>query len=299
MMLDMTQHSRRAFLAAASAATAAVAATPLALDAAPAAATTTGFDDGPGHREFPQFPDRDLRALLRQIDSDRIEATVRRLVAFGTRHTLSSQDDPVRGIGAARDWLRDQFQAIAAASGGRMTVELQSFVQPAGPPHPDPDHHHQRHRDAARAPPTPDRVYVVSGHYDSRVTDVLNFTADAPGADDDGSGVAAVLELARVLRHPADRGDHHLRRGGRRGAGPVRVGVHGRAAQGGRHRHPGHVQQRHHRHRQRARRHADRPVHGAAVRRGRADGGDRRSRPRSARPSAARTTGRRASWAGS
>jgi hypothetical protein len=59
MMLDMSEHTRRAFLAA-SAATAAVAATPLVLDAAPAAATTTGFDDGPGHREFPQFPDRDL-----------------------------------------------------------------------------------------------------------------------------------------------------------------------------------------------------------------------------------------------
>jgi Zn-dependent M28 family amino/carboxypeptidase len=196
MMLDMTEHTRRAFLAA-SAATAAIAATPLAIDAAPAAATT-GFDDGPGHREFPQFPDRELRALLRQIDSDRIEATVRRLVAFGTRHTLSSQDDPVRGIGAARDWLRDQFQAIAATSDGRMTVALQSFVQPAGPRIPTPTTITNVIA-TLRGTTAPERVYVVSGHYDSRVTDVLNFTLDAPGADDDASGVAAVLELARVF----------------------------------------------------------------------------------------------------
>ena len=197
----MTEHSapttRRAFLAA-SAATAAIAATPLALDAAPAAATTIGFDNGPGHLEFPQFPDRDLRALLREIDSDRIEATVRRLVAFGTRHTMSSQDDPVRGIGAARDWIRDQFNAIAATSGGRMTVELQAFVQPPSTTLPVPTTITNVIA-TLRGTTAPERVYVVSGHYDSRITDVLDFTGDAPGADDDGSGVATVLELARVF----------------------------------------------------------------------------------------------------
>src|SRR4051812_50076026 len=64
---------------------------------------------GPGRPERRQAPDRDLRALLREIDPRRIEATVRRLAAFGTRHTLSSQTDPVRGIGAARDWIFDQM----------------------------------------------------------------------------------------------------------------------------------------------------------------------------------------------
>ena len=77
-----------------------------------------------------QAPDRELRAILREIDPERIEATIRRLVAFGTRHTLSAQDDPVRGIGAARDWIYQQLQTYAAASGGRMTVEKQAFVQP-------------------------------------------------------------------------------------------------------------------------------------------------------------------------
>src|SRR6185369_9952199 len=146
----------------------------------------------------PQSPDRDLRQLLREVDPKRIKATVERLVAFGTRHTLSSQDDPVRGIGAARDWLFAQFQAIAATSGGRMTVEKQAFIQPAGPRIPTPTPITNVIA-TLRGDTTPGRVYVVSGHYDSRVTDVLDFTKDAPGADDDGSGVAAVLELARVF----------------------------------------------------------------------------------------------------
>jgi hypothetical protein len=145
-----------------------------------------------------QPPGAALRQLLREIDRNRIEATVRRLAAFGTRHTLSSQTDPVRGIGAARDWIAAQLRAIAATSGGRMTVELQSFVQPVSSRIPVPT---QITNVIAtlRGDSSPDRVYVVTGHYDSRVTDVLNGTSDAPGADDDASGVAAVLELARVF----------------------------------------------------------------------------------------------------
>jgi hypothetical protein len=195
-----TVSTRRAFLA--SAATAAIA-VPL-VGSAPASADP-GSDsdsehgvDGPGHPLLPQLPDAELRRLLREIDSSRIEATVRRLVAFGTRHTLSSQTDPVRGIGAARDWLRDQFEAVAATSGGRMTVSLQSFVQPAGSRIPVPTTITNVIA-TLRGTTSPDRVYVVSGHYDSRVTDVLNGIDDAPGADDDASGVAAVLELARVM----------------------------------------------------------------------------------------------------
>jgi hypothetical protein len=77
-----------------------------------------------------QEPDEELRTLLRQVDPGRIEATVRRLVQFGTRHTASSQTDPVRGIGAATDWVYGQMQAIAATSAGNMTVQKQTFVQP-------------------------------------------------------------------------------------------------------------------------------------------------------------------------
>jgi Peptidase family M28 len=185
--------SRRALL---SASAAAVVAGPLI--AGPASADDEPSDRGPGDPVRPQEPDAGLRALLREVDARRIEATVNRLVAFGTRHTLSSQTDPVRGIGAARDWLFARFQEIAATSGGRMTVELQSFVQPAGPRIPVPTTITNVIA-TLRGTSTPERVYVVSGHYDSRVTDVLNGTSDAPGADDDGSGVAAALELARLF----------------------------------------------------------------------------------------------------
>lgn len=169
----------------------------------PAAAASTGRETG----DLPataQSPDRELRELLKEVDGDRIEATVRRLAAFGTRHTLSSQDDPDRGIGAARDWIYAELKRYAADSGGRMTVELQSYVQ----------------EPASRIPVAtritnvvatlrgavdPDRIYVVSGHYDSRATDVMDAVSDAPGADDDASGVAVAMELARVMarRRPA------------------------------------------------------------------------------------------------
>jgi Peptidase family M28 len=155
-------------------------------------------DPVPSRKIADQHPDRELRQALREIDPARIEAIIRKLVSFGTRHTLSVQDDPVRGIGAARDWLFARMSQIAAGSGGRMTAQLQSFVQPAGPRIPAPTTI-TNVLGTLRGQSAPDRIYVVSGHYDSRVTDVLNGTSDAPGADDDGSGVATVLELARVF----------------------------------------------------------------------------------------------------
>jgi hypothetical protein len=143
-------------------------------------------------------PDRELRRILKEIDPVRIEAIVRRLVSFGTRHTLSSQDDPGRGIGAARDWILAELQRHAAASGGRMTVELQSFIQPVSPRIPAPTRITNVIA-TLRGSVTPERIYVVTGHYDSRVTDVMDAVKDAPGADDDASGVAVIMELARVL----------------------------------------------------------------------------------------------------
>jgi hypothetical protein len=145
-----------------------------------------------------QAPDQDLRALLRDIDPDRIKATILKLVGFGTRHTASSQTDPVRGIGAATAWVYGQMQSFAAASGGRMTVQQQTFVQPVSSNIPVPTTI-TNVTATLKGTASPERFYVVTGHLDSRVTDVLNFTDDAPGADDDGSGVALVLELARLF----------------------------------------------------------------------------------------------------
>jgi hypothetical protein len=146
----------------------------------------------------PQEPDEALRVLLREVDPNRIKATILRLVQFGTRHTASSQTDPVRGIGAATAWVFDQMQAIAATSSGRMTVQKQTFVQPVSSNIPVPTTITNVIA-TLKGTASPERFYVITGHLDSRVTDVLNFTSDAPGADDDGSGVAVVLELARLF----------------------------------------------------------------------------------------------------
>ncbi|SFE85107.1 Peptidase family M28 [Actinoplanes philippinensis] len=174
--------TRRTFLVAGAATAAGVAAT------TPAAAASAR----------PAAPDRELRRILAEIDPARIEAIVRKLVSFGTRHTLSVQDDPVRGIGAARDWIFAELQRHAAAGDGRMTVELQSFIQPVSPRVPAPTRITNVIA-TLRGSVTPERVYVVTGHYDSRVTDVMDAVKDAPGADDDASGVAVIMELARVL----------------------------------------------------------------------------------------------------
>jgi hypothetical protein len=174
----------------------------LTVSAAAVAAGVTGETPAQASPARHHEPSPDLRAILKDIDQRRIETTVRRLVAFGTRHTLSTQDDPVRGIGAARDWIHAELQRYAAASNGRMTVELQSFIQPVASRIPVPT----RITNVVatlRGSVTPDRLYVVTGHYDSRVTDVMDATSDAPGADDDASGVAVVLELARVLSRRA------------------------------------------------------------------------------------------------
>ena len=151
-------------------------------------------------------PSAQVRAMLHQIRPQNLQSDVEKLVAFGTRHTASSQTDPVRGIGAARTWIDGQLQAIAATSGGRMTVQQQTFVQPVSSNIPVPTTITNviatvQGTDTSASAPR----YVVGAHYDSRATDLLDFTSDAPGADDDASGVAAMLELARVFaQHPSN-----------------------------------------------------------------------------------------------
>lgn len=157
-------------------------------------AAPAGWPTGPGRRTTQQQPDRELRRILGEIDQRRIEATVRKLVSFGTRHTLSSQTDPVRGIGAARDWIFRELRSHP----GRLEVELQSFVQPPSPRIPVATTI-TNVLATLRGTRDPSRIYVVSGHYDSRASDPLDGVSDAPGADDDASGVAAVMEIARVL----------------------------------------------------------------------------------------------------
>ncbi len=136
-------------------------------------------------------------AVAREAPSpERLRATVTKLVSFGTRHTASSPTDPKRGIGAARAWAAGQFTAIGRACGGCLSVE-QIGRRFTGPRAPDG----VRVVDVLGIQPgsDPSRYVVVGGHIDSIVGDVMDHDADAPGANDDASGVALVLEAARIL----------------------------------------------------------------------------------------------------
>jgi hypothetical protein len=153
---------------------------------------------GPGAVLVPQQPDDELTAMMSEIEPARVEAIITKLVSFGTRNTMSNQTDPVRGIGAARDWIASQMETFAATSGGRMTVSVPNYLQtPTGSIIQDTVISNVVA--TLKGSTDPNRIYVVAGHYDSRVTDVTNFLSDSPGAGDDASGVAVTMELARVM----------------------------------------------------------------------------------------------------
>src|SRR6185295_12984061 len=142
---------------------------------------------------------RAISNIVREIDARNIETTIRKLVSFGTRNTLSEQNDPKRGIGAARDWLYAEFLKAAEASQGRMTVEKQSYEQQKAARVPQPTILTNIVATLKGSQPeATDRIYVVSGHYDSMCSSPTDAKCDAPGANDDASGTAAVLEMARV-----------------------------------------------------------------------------------------------------
>lgn len=136
-------------------------------------------------------------ALAREAPSpQRLRGDVEAMVAFGTRHSLSSATDPERGIGAARSWAADRFAAMSRDCGGCIAVERLSrrFVGPRAPDGVVIENvlGIQKGRD-------PNRYVIVGAHIDSRITDVMNAVGDAPGANDNASGVALVLEAARLL----------------------------------------------------------------------------------------------------
>lgn len=136
------------------------------------------------------------KPTLAAPSADRLKTDVTTMVGFGTRHTASTTTDPKRGIGAARDWAAGRFTAIGARCGGCITVDriARRFTGPRAPTGVVVEDvlGIQKGRD-------PNRVVIVGAHIDSRVTDVMNATSDAPGANDNASGVALVLEAARLL----------------------------------------------------------------------------------------------------
>lgn len=143
-------------------------------------------------------PNPEIQKMIKEVSAKNIEATIRKLVSFGTRNTLSEQDNPNRGVGAARDWIYGEFQKISADCSGCLTVEKQTFLQAKAPRVPEPTNLTNVIA-TLRGTSDPDRVYVVSGHYDSMCTSPTDAKCDAPGANDDASGTATVIELARVM----------------------------------------------------------------------------------------------------
>jgi Zn-dependent M28 family amino/carboxypeptidase len=149
-------------------------------------------------------PDPRIAGALREISSARIQADIAALVGFGTRSTLSAQDPASiaagRGIGAAREWIRAQFEQYSRDCGGCLEVRVDSYTQPPGERVATPTvisnvYAVLKGTDAGATP----RIVLVTGHYDSRNSDNEDITHDAPGANDDASGVAVSLECARVL----------------------------------------------------------------------------------------------------
>ena len=140
-------------------------------------------------------------AKTAEVSEARLRADVAKLVSFGTRHTLSSQSDRTRGIGAARRWAEAEMRHISKACGNCLTIALPEYMA-SGERIPQP----VRIVDVVaiqRGTERPNEVVIVQGHIDSRVSEVMDALKDAPGANDDASGVAVVLEAARMLsRHP-------------------------------------------------------------------------------------------------
>jgi Zn-dependent M28 family amino/carboxypeptidase len=142
-------------------------------------------------------PEVQLGAIAAAVEPQALHATIAKLISFGTRHTLSDTASDTRGIGAARRWTQSRFEAISRECGGCLEIVTPSQMV-TGKRVPVAT----QVMDVVaiqRGTLDPNRIVAITGHIDSRVTDVMDATHDAPGANDDASGVAAVLESARIL----------------------------------------------------------------------------------------------------
>jgi len=159
---------------------------------------------GQSAQSEPSVADPQIAAALRQVSAQRIQANIEKLVSFGTRLTLSAQDPASiaagHGIGAAREWIKAEFERYSKDCGGCLEVKTDSFTEEPTERIPKATEITNvyavlKGTDAANAK----RIVLVTGHYDSRNSDTLDVSGDAPGANDDGSGTAVSLECARVL----------------------------------------------------------------------------------------------------
>jgi hypothetical protein len=152
---------------------------------------------------FPQTiiqKDPQIEKMIKEVSRDSLKSYIIKLVSFGTRNTLSTQTDATRGIGAARLWILSRFNEFSKNSGGRLTAVIDTTIYKKDGRRVDRDIllgnvvATLKGSDA-----NDDRIFIISGHLDNMRTNVMDSTGDAPGANDDGSGSAAVMECARVM----------------------------------------------------------------------------------------------------
>jgi len=173
----------------------------------PCRAQETAPDAAPGLASNPHADPR-IAEAIRHVSADHVRATIEKLVSFNNRSTISAQDDESikagKGIGAAREWIKGEFERYSKDCGGCLEVKTDAFTeQPADriPKATEITNVYAVLRGSD--PKQADRIVLVTGHYDSRNSDTFNVTDAAPGANDDGSGTAVSLECARVLSQAA------------------------------------------------------------------------------------------------
>jgi len=165
---------------------------------------TLSFAQSPAASLPATKPDPQIKAALREVSASHIQANIEKLVSFGTRLTLSAQDPESiaggRGIGAAREWIKSEFERYSKACGGCLEVKTDTFTQEKSERIPQPTEITNVYAVLKGTDPeNAKRIVLVTGHYDSRNSDTFDTKGAAPGANDDGSGTAVSLECARVL----------------------------------------------------------------------------------------------------
>lgn len=144
--------------------------------------------------------DAQIEKMVSEVSKDSLESYIRKMVSYGTRNTLSTQGDTKRGIGAARLWVLSRFNEFATRSGGRMTAFIDTTtLAPDGRRVNRPIVLGNVVATLKGTDPNDDRIFIISGHLDNMRTNVMDSVGDAPGANDDASGVAAVMECARIM----------------------------------------------------------------------------------------------------
>jgi peptidase M28-like protein len=162
------------------------------------------LSDSPQSASTAAVADLKIAAALKDVSAERIQATIQRLAGFGTRLTLSAQDPASiqagRGIGAAREWIKSEFERYSQQCGGCLEVKTDSFTEQPADRIPKPTVITNVYAVLKGTDPeSAKRIVLVTGHYDSRNSDTFDVNGDAPGANDDASGTAVSLECARVL----------------------------------------------------------------------------------------------------